>query len=128
MPPVIQPMGAPHPIRETIPSTAPDGATEVAGPVEPPSRSEKDLLATRDLIGSIVLGADGRQIGKVSDILVDSEGRLSGYMLTFGGYMGAGCCTAAMSAARAELSRTGQDRGIVVFTDLSPDDLQNLKH
>ena len=127
MPPVIQTLGATHPVSATASSPAHHGSVETPDAMASPAGGNSEFLTTRDLIGSTVLGADGGEIAKVADILIDSEGRLSGYMVTFGGYMGAGCCTCAVSAARGALSRTGQGRTIMVFTDLTPDDLQNKR-
>jgi hypothetical protein len=120
MPPVFHTLGATGTASDAAPSATQDETSAA------PGAADDFVLATRELIGSTVLGADGREIGKVVDLLIDSEGRLSGYMLTFGGYMGLGCRTAKMSAARGDLARTGQDRGIVLFTDLTPEEMQNL--
>jgi hypothetical protein len=51
-----------------------------------------------DLIGHGVLGPNGESVGEISDVILDRNGQISGYVLSVGGTLGVGERTVAVSS------------------------------
>ncbi|MGH6959077.1 MAG: PRC-barrel domain-containing protein [Dongiaceae bacterium] len=77
------------------PEAAPEATVEAPAVEPPPSdaiitaESTTDLRADK-LIGMTVYNSAGEEVGKVDDILLDKEGKVSGVVLDVGGFLGLG--------------------------------------
>jgi sporulation protein YlmC with PRC-barrel domain len=83
--------------------------TEAAPPATPPpaeaiipAQTANQLMADK-LIGMTVYSNSGEQVGKVSDILVDKDGKVSGVVLSVGGFLGMGGKTVALTWQEVQL-------------------------
>jgi hypothetical protein len=88
-----------------VPPT-PDAPTEVAAPEE---------LA--GLLGYRAFDADGKQLGRIVDVLVDAGGQTRGVVIDLGGFMGVGSRKVAVSWRALSFS-SGKD-GPVVTVNVS---------
>lgn len=84
-------------------------STEATPPATPPpseavipAQSANQLMAEK-LIGMTVYSNSGEQVGKVSDILVDKDGKVSGVVLSVGGFLGMGGKTVALTWQEVQL-------------------------
>src|ERR1700740_3442847 len=65
------------------------------------------------LIGSKVVGADGQEIGKVDDLLLDRDQKLAGVIVSVGGFLGVGSKSVALPADRVDISQAYGDQRVV---------------
>ena len=65
------------------------------------------------LIGSKVVGADGQEIGKVDDLLLDRDQKLAGVIVSVGGFLGVGSKSVALPANRVDISQAYGDQRVV---------------
>lgn len=63
---------------ETEPTQAPASATVLEG------------TAVRGILGRTVRGADGKEMGRVIDVIVDVAGQVRAAVIDFGGFLGVG--------------------------------------
>jgi len=68
-------------------TTAP---TQPAGPGQVMTQAPKDLLRGSQLIGIDVYGADNQKIGDIDEVLVDLQGKIHGFVVGVGGFLGIG--------------------------------------
>jgi sporulation protein YlmC with PRC-barrel domain len=87
------------------PSTYAPPAAAQSAPTDQGSANKADIvmsqkpdqwLASR-FKGTHVLGADGKAIGNVSDILFDKTGKIEAYVISVGGFLGMGAKEVAMA-------------------------------
>jgi uncharacterized protein YrrD len=52
-----------------------------------------------------VIGADGKKIGDVSDILFSKDGKIEAYVLSVGGFLGVGAKEVALAPASLQLAQ-----------------------
>jgi sporulation protein YlmC with PRC-barrel domain len=65
------------------------------------------------LVGSKVLGPDGQDVGKVDDLLLDRDQKLSGVIVSVGGFLGVGSKSVALPANRVDISQAYGDQRVV---------------
>jgi hypothetical protein len=70
-------------------------ATDNPKPESPPAAAEPsvtviDGAAVRGILGRTVLGADGKDMGRIVDIMVDPAGQVRAAIIDFGGFLGVG--------------------------------------
>ena len=65
------------------------------------------------LIGSKVVGADGQEIGKIDDLLLDRDQKLAGVIVSVGGFLGVGSKSVALPANRVDISQAYGDQRVV---------------
>jgi sporulation protein YlmC with PRC-barrel domain len=63
-------------------------ATELAGPVQVMIQMPPALMRGSRFLGLDVYGADNQKIGDVDEILVDRQGRVQGFVVGVGGFLG----------------------------------------
>jgi hypothetical protein len=63
-------------------------ADEAVGPKQ--SAATVDETAVRGILGRTVQGADGKDMGRIIDVIVDSVGRVRAAVIDFGGFLGVG--------------------------------------
>src|SRR5262245_13201502 len=79
-----------------------------------PATGQTVLVGSDSLVGSAVRDTGGRDIGKVSRLMIDpNDGRITSLILTTGGTLGMGSNTSAVSWIAIKV---GQDRGKVIVT------------
>ena len=99
-PPADQPSSTPAPSSAPVSASAP-----AAGQV---------MIDAGSLIGSVVRSPDGKDIGKVSALLIDPrDGRVSSAVVTVGGVLGIGGSTVAVPWSAIKI---GQDNRRLVVT------------
>ena len=84
-------------------------------PAPAPAASAQAILVGSDsLVGSAVRDASGRDIGKVSRLMIDpADGRIASLVVSTGGTMGVGGNTLSVPWNSVKV---GQDRGKVIVT------------
>jgi sporulation protein YlmC with PRC-barrel domain len=68
-------------------TTSPASSTTAIGPTADPFPAAADA---KSLIGMDVYGSDGKRVGEISNLLVDSDGRVHAAVIAFGGFLGLG--------------------------------------
>jgi hypothetical protein len=105
--------------------SAPSPAVQPASPEEPASTSPvvpAEQVATAELtglLGHAVVGAEGAEIGRIVDLLVDGQGRVRAEVVDVGGFMGVGNrkVAVAWSALRFTSGQKGPEMSIVIPSD-----------
>ena len=79
-----------------------------------PPASEAVLVGSDSLVGSAVRDTDGRDIGKVSRLMIDpNDGRITSVIIATGGTLGMG---SSMISVPWSSVKVGQDRGKLIVT------------
>jgi sporulation protein YlmC with PRC-barrel domain len=79
-----------------------------------PPASEAVLVGSDSLVGSAVRDTDGRDIGKVSRLMIDpNDGRITSVIIATGGTLGMG---SNMISVPWSSVKVGQDRGKLIVT------------
>ena len=80
----------------TLPQVVP--ATDNPKPESPPAAAEPSVgAAVRGILGRTVQGADGKDMGRIVDIMVDPAGQARAAIIDFGGFLGVGSRKIAVS-------------------------------
>ncbi len=82
--------------QSTAPSAQPGATSGSASANFITQQGPNQLLASK-VRGSDVLGPDNQKIGDVSDILFDQSGKIDGYVVSVGGFLGVGSKEVAMA-------------------------------
>jgi sporulation protein YlmC with PRC-barrel domain len=86
---------------------APESVAPAAGTTGPeqtiiPEQAETELLAA-DLMGTDVFGTDGEHVGKVEDLILDQQQKISGVVVGVGGFLGIGKKEVGLNWEQAQL-------------------------
>jgi sporulation protein YlmC with PRC-barrel domain len=116
----------------------PAGAADTMDPLRGPAASRGDgplkagvivsadptaYLAKQDLIGDSVVSRDGVELGKVSDVILDREGKLSGIVVSAGGVFGIGAKSIGLATSILDMQEA--KRGETVLVDLSAQEFKD---
>jgi hypothetical protein len=106
---------------------APPAPLAPAKPVEPPAKPavepvDKDQVIA--ILGKPVTGAEGKQIGMLTDVLVDATGQPQAAVIDIGGFMGVGTRTIAVHWKA--LHFTPWDQKAPITLDLSLEQLKAM--
>lgn len=83
-------------------------------PPATPTSSQAILVGSDSLVGSTVRDTEGRDIGKVSRLMIDpNDGRITSLIIATGGTLGVGSNTISVSWGAVKV---GQDRGKLIVT------------
>ena len=83
-------------------------------PPATPTSPQAILVGSDSLVGSAVRDAEGRDIGKVSRLMIDpNDGRITSIIIATGGTLGVGSNTISVPWSSVKI---GQDRGKLVVT------------
>ena len=74
----------------TAPRTQPQQSTGQAAGMQPMAAPQPGQMLGSDLRGTRVYGANNENIGNISDLLLDREGRLAAVIVGVGGFLGIG--------------------------------------
>ena len=69
---------------------APPAANNQMAPPPAPSVTVIDATAVRGILGRTVQGADGKDMGRIVDVIVDPAGQVRAAIVDFGGFLGVG--------------------------------------
>lgn len=83
-----------------------------------------DKLSADDLIGRTVYGANDDNIGEVSDVLLTADGKVDGFVLDVGGFLGMGEKPVAVSEKNLQIMADANGE-LTVFTPFTEDQLKN---
>ena len=89
-------------------SSAPTAAT--SGTTEVVTLQKPDQWLASKFKGTEVLGADGKKIGAIADILFDKGGKIEAYVVSTGGFLGVGAKEVALPPSAFEIVQ-GQNGG-----------------
>ena len=83
-------------------------------PSAPPTSPQAILVGSDSLVGSTVRDNEGRDIGKVSRLMIDpNDGRIASIIIATGGTLGVGSNTISVPWSSVKI---GQDRGKLIVT------------
>lgn len=117
---------------EAAEGAAPDPTAEV---IDAPRELSPDLTAqgfvlvdlgavsSEDLSGAQIRNVDGEDIATVDDVILTMDGQVESIVAKFGGFLGFGSSTVALSLDEVNVVQDGAGE-IVVLTELTPDDLK----
>ena len=89
-------------------------ASAVAQQPAAPTSSQAILVGSDSLVGGTVRDNEGRDIGKVSRLMIDpNDGRITSIVIATGGTLGVGSNTISIPWSSVKI---GQDRGKVIVT------------
>ena len=81
---------------------------------QPPAAPQAILVGSDSLVGSAVRDAEGRDVGKVSRLMIDpSDGRITSMIIATGGTLGVGSNMISVPWSSVKI---GQERGKLVVT------------
>jgi sporulation protein YlmC with PRC-barrel domain len=122
------PMAADDAAEPMADEVAPVAGTETppADPVGEIAMSPIDIgaLTAEELIGTAVQNPDGENLGTIEDAMLDGDGKISGLVVSFGGFLGFGESTVEVGLDEVEFMSDGADN-IIVTTNLQPEDLED---
>lgn len=100
-----------------------------AGSPAPPTQQQSVITQQDDsqvrvyrLIGSKVIGPDGQTVGKVDDLLLDRDQKMTAIVVGVGGFLGMGSKSVALPANRVDVSQAYGDQRVVKI-DATKDEL-----
>ena len=94
--------------------TALPTASAVAQQPATPTSAQAILVGSDSLVGGTVRDSEGRDIGKVSRLMIDpNDGRVTSIIIATGGTLGVGSNTISVPWSSVKI---GQDRGKLVVT------------
>jgi sporulation protein YlmC with PRC-barrel domain len=95
----------------------------MAMPREGYNTIEVDALTADNLIGATVIGPDGNDIAEVGDLLLAADGALDAMLVDFGGFLGLGQKTVAVSMDNLEFA-ANENGDLVVYSDFTREQLE----
>jgi len=99
--------------------------TSATAKMETVPAAEAQLEAS-EIIGMSVTGADGENIGEVSEILIDDGGKVEAFIIDVGGFLGMNEKPVAVSMNELQFARAeGSDDWSSIKTGLTKDSLEN---
>lgn len=102
----------------TAPAVAP-----MAMPREGYNPVEVDALTAENLDGATVIGPDGNDIAEVGDLLLTPEGQIDAMLVDFGGFLGIGQKTVAVSLDNLEFA-ANEGGDLVIYSDFTREQLE----
>jgi sporulation protein YlmC with PRC-barrel domain len=107
------------------PAAAPaDGAAlPMSTPREGYATVETEALTADNLTGATVIGPDGEDIAEVGDILLTADGQIDAMMVDFGGFLGVGQKTVAVSLDNLEFA-ANESGDLVIYSDFTREQLE----
>ena len=114
----------------SIPALAQTGppAGNAGSTAQPPAqqavitKQDDSQVRVYRLIGSKVIGPDGREVGKVEDLLLDRDQKMTAIVVGVGGFLGMGSKSVALPANRVDISQAYGDQRVVKI-DATKDEL-----
>jgi sporulation protein YlmC with PRC-barrel domain len=102
--------------------TAPGASTEASKPVIVTEQQPNQLLAS-SFTGTDVVGADGKKIGDVNDVLFERDGSIKAYVIGVGGFLGIGAKDVALVPASFQIVSEADATQIKLRLAMTADEL-----
>lgn len=110
-----------YPFRSYALALALVAAVPAAAVAQQPAPSQNVQINGSSLIGSTVRGADGKDIGKVHDVMVDAkEGRISSVVISMGATLGMGGKEMTVPWNAVQVGREEQKVVLTIQQELMP--------
>jgi hypothetical protein len=109
---------------QTPQGQTPQGQTPTQPP--PPAVVSAEQIAPTELtglLGHVLLGDQGAELGRIVDLLVDTKGHVRAVVIDVGGFMGVG--NRKVAVAWSALRVTTGDKGPVISTEIPPDRIKS---
>jgi hypothetical protein len=84
-------------------------------------------LNTEDLTGARLYDSSDADIGEISELLIDKEGKIDQAVLDVGGFLGLGEHSVAMDIEKLDIQADDSTGEIRVFIDLSKEELESMQ-
>lgn len=84
---------------------------------------EREALTADNLTDATVIGPDGEDIAEVEDLLLDDGGQIEAMLVDFGGFLGMGQKTVAVSLDNLEFA-ANENGDLVVYSDFTREQLE----
>ena len=105
-----RPKPAPHKVvRKDTPQAAPAPPAAVSNTTD-----QKPSSAVISVLGKKVFGRDGEDMGRVVDVLADSEGRARAAVIDFGGFLGVGNRRVAVDWHSLQIDPSNADKPVIL--------------
>ncbi len=98
----------------------PSKQTKPKIPPMAPSMTVMDAAGARGILGRAVKGADGKDMGRIVDVIVDTSGKVRAAVIDFGGFLGVGSRKIAVDWNALHFGRAvkrGDDVGLELTRD-----------
>jgi hypothetical protein len=106
------------------PATPPQSATPAPKPLalEPAHTEQVPPDRAEGILGGLVLGPDGKDVGRIIDVLVDSTGKPRAAVIDFGGFFGVG--TRKIAVSWTNLNFAPASKAARISLDLTADQIK----
>lgn len=123
------PPGGPgaSPPKSSMPSTPPaptagKGSSEMTGTAAVIPARDTNQITAKELIGNNVVTKDGVEVGKVQDIILDREGKVTGVVIATGGFLGIGSKPVGVSSNAVDMRASKEQE--VVFVNMNSNEIK----
>jgi len=103
----------------TAPAAGTTGSTQTVIPEQAPT-----TLLAKDLMGAEVFGSDGKKVGKVEDLILDEQQKISGVVVGVGGFLGIGEKQVGLNWQQAKVMESPDTTAKKIMINLTKADLQ----
>jgi len=103
----------------TAPAAGTTGSTQTVIPEQAPT-----ALLAKDLMGAEVFGSDGKKVGKVEDLILDEQQKISGVVVGVGGFLGIGEKQVGLNWQQAKVMESPDTTTKKIMINLTKADLQ----
>jgi hypothetical protein len=122
---IFMPAGHAQTPSAPVPPTAATAAPKPAPQAAPPPAHTEQVAPDRaqGILGAVVGGPDGKDIGRIIDVLVDGQGKPRAAVIDFGGFFGVGSRKVAVSWTNLNFAPAAKQGGVISL-DLSADQIK----
>ncbi|PTW62940.1 PRC-barrel domain protein [Breoghania corrubedonensis] len=85
---------------------------------------DPSVLSADEMIGTAVYGANDSDLGEVNDVIVSPDGKLVGYVIDVGGFLGLGEKPVALDASKLNVTKNANGE-MQIHTTLTQDELKS---
>jgi hypothetical protein len=104
----------PKPPRKTVRKDTPQTAPAPPAPVTSAADQRPSNSAVISILGKKVFGRDGEDMGRVVDVLADSDGRARAAVIDFGGFLGVGNRRVAVDWRSLQIDPSNADKPVIL--------------
>lgn len=112
----------------TPPAASSSQSSGTSGKPEFVSAQKPDQWLSSNFKGTDVVGADGKKIGDVSDVLFDKHGKIEAYVVSVGGFLGMGAKSVALAPSSFEVVPGSQGAADQLKLSASLDELKQAQN
>ena len=104
----------PKPPRKAVHKDTPQAAPAPPAPVTSSADQKPASSAVISILGKKVFGRDGEDMGRVVDVLADSDGRARAAVIDFGGFLGVGNRRVAVDWRSLQIDPSNADKPVIL--------------